>query len=730
MWKEYSISYLKKNKITSISIMIAALISAMFLSLITTLFYNIWVDNINRIIKEEGDWQAKITGSLSEKERESIQGVANVEAVVISQTEAGMETLVYFYEMRSIYEDMPEIIKLIGVDEEYVQYHNMLLSQYFIFDPEDERPPMLLAFYVFVMAVAGISLMLVIRNAFLISMQSRLHQFGILQSIGATPRQIRICLLQEALGLCLLPIFTGIAGGVSLCYGVIQLANEITADYHGEKAVFSYQMELFIIAFLASIFTVLYSAWISARKFSKMSLLEIIRGGEEQEDVRKLKKFRFISFCFGIEGELARKSLYVRRKALRTATLSLTLSYLAFSVFLCFMTLSGISTKYTYFERYKDVWDIMVTVKDQKINDMEALLDEAAIDKIESYYIYQKVLTYTWLTEDMLSDELKALGGFLAVAGTDVSMEADRYQVTVPIIIMEDRSFQNYCERIGVNVSALNQGMVCVNRIWDNIHSNFRGKQYIPFIKERVNKALPLFQTNNERKVMTEIPVLAYTNQLPELREELANYALVQIMSASTWQGMATNMRVEEPETYINVQTAADKDNNSVLAEVVRVLGGKDYEIENRLEQEQFNTEIKKGYTLIVGGLCGLLAIIGLANVFTNTLGYIYQRKREFARYLSIGLTPQGIKKILGMEVLIIGGRPIVFTIPLTIVFVVFAASASYIDLAEFLKNMPIVPLIIFACIIFGSVALAYYVGGRRLLRVNIIEALKNDTLS
>lgn len=733
MWKEYSVSYIKNNRNTSIFLMVAALISAMFFSLITSVFYNIWIDNVNQIIAKEGDWQAKITESISENDRESIRSIANVKEVITRQTGKGTETLVYFYEMRSIYEDMPKIVNLLELDTTVVQYHDTLLSEYFIFAPDDEQPPMLLGFYVFVMVVACISFILIIRNAFYISMQSRLHQLGILQSIGATPKQIRICLLQEALGLCLLPIIAGIGGGVMLCLGVMRLANGIAGIYRGERAVFSYHFGLFFIALMTSLLTVLCSVWLQARKLSRMSPLQVIKGEEEQNIVKKMKKFRLISSLFGIEGELARKSLYVRRKALRTATLSLTLSFFAFSIFLCFMTLSGISTKYTYFERYKDAWDIMVTVKEQNINEAEESFEGDTLDGAENYCIYQKALAYTWLTEDMFSDELKALGSISAVAGTDVPVKEERYQVKVPIVILDDRSFQNYFERIGVSNRASEQGIVTVNRIWDSIHSNFRNKKYVPFIKEQADLSLSFFQDKEEGSDLAQIPVLAYTDELPVLREEYANYALVQIMSVSTWKELAQGLSTEEQETYINVRTAEDDTIEPLQIELEQLLSDKNYEIENRIEKELFNEVVQKGYMIMMGGLCGLLAIIGLANVFTNTLGYIYQRKREFARYLSIGLSPQGIKKILGMEALIIGLKPIVITVPLTIAFVIFAAGASYINPMEFLESAPIIPLSIFACMIFLSVALAYYAGGRKICGNNsndIVEILKNDVLS
>ena len=711
MWKEYSVSYIKNNKVTSISIMVAALVSAMFLSLITCVFYNMWIDNINRVVSKEGDWQAKITGSISEESIWSIKSRSDIKDVITTKTQEGMETLVYLYDMRSIYGVMPEITDLIDVDASAVLYHDKLLSEYFIFAPGDKHPPMLLSFYVFVMIITGISLILIIRNAFMISMQSRLHQLGILQSIGATPRQLRSCLLQEALGLCLLPIIIGIGGGVGLCIFMIRLANSIAGAYRGENAVFC-------------------SAWLPARKISRRKPLQIIKGEEEDCGLQKEKKSRLIFKMFGIEGELAGKSLYERRKALRTASLSLTLSFFAFSIFLCFITLSGISTKYTYFERYKNVWDIMVTIKSQNIDDMKEFLDHNRLVGVESYHIYQKALAYTWLTEDMFSDELQAIGDITALAGQDIIVKDGKYRIEVPIVILDDTSFVQYCENIEGYIRGTELGMITVNRIWDNIHSNYRNKEYLPFLKQQADTGLTLLQNWNGKEYRVEVPILDYTDEVPVLREEYANYALVQVMSVNAWNQVASEFGGDPQETYINVQTIADEAIKPIQAEMEQLLGGQDYEIENRIEEEAFNKELQKGYTLMIGGLCGLLAIIGLSSVFSNTLGMINMRKREFARYITIGLTPLGVRRILCLEALMIGVKPIIITIPLTIAFVLFATSASYINPMEFIDNMPIVPLFLFAGMIMGCVALAYYLGGRRLYRNNMIETLKNDILT
>lgn len=133
---------------------------------------------------------------------------------------------------------------------------------------------------------------------------------------------------------------------------------------------------------------------------------------------------------------------------------------------------------------------------------------------------------------------------------------------------------------------------------------------------------------------------------------------------------------------------------------------------------------------LILGGLCSLLALIGIANVFLNTLGFLSQRRWELAQYMSVGMTPEEIRQIFYIEVLVIAGRPLLITIPLTVLAVGFMIRASYLDAKEFLVKAPIVPAMIFFLVILGCVALAYYIGGRKLFRCNLADALRDESIS
>lgn len=729
MWKDYSIGFIKKNRASSLSIFAAAFISALFLSLLCGLFYNFWNYEIESITLEEGNWQGRITGTFEEDVLSDIENFANVKTVVINEELSDGQTLVIdicFHNMRTIYQDMPLIARQLGVSDNAAAYHELLLSRYLVHDPQDTDPPLLISFYLAVLLLVSASLILIIHNSFAVSMSARVHQFGIFSSIGATPGQIRTCLLQEAAVLCIIPILLGSFIGISLSYGIIQMVNVLADGIVGRhEAVFTYHPFVFAVTILVSVLTVFISAWLPARKLSKLTPLEAIKNTGELQLKRK-KKSHILARLFGMEGELAGNALKAQKKALRTATMSLTLSFLGFTLMLCFFTLSEISTNHTYFERYQDAWDVMATIKDTPIENFAYNNEIHALNDTDSV-IYQKAGAYSSVPVGAISNEVKSLGGLEAIAGTSVSIADSFYSIQSPIVIMDDRSFSEYCEQIGISPSGT--GSVILNRIWDSTNSNFRYKEYVPFLTEELNTTT--LQNQDDETATVTIPVLGYTQEPPVLREEYDNYALVQFLSVSSWKQIEEVIGNGEPDSYIRVLSTKDRtltELNTIETELKNILGHEfTLEMENRVQERMDNDTMLNGYKLIIGSLCALLALIGIANVFSNTLGFIRQRKREFARYMSIGMTPEGMRKMFWIEALVIAGRPILITLPVTVLFVWFMITASYLNPMEFLAVIPIVPIVIFIAAILGFVVLAYYVGGKKILKCNLLEALQSD---
>ena len=206
---------------------------------------------------------------------------------------------------------------------------------------------------------------------------------------------------------------------------------------------------------------------------------------------------------------------------------------------------------------------------------------------------------------------------------------------------------------------------------------------------------------------------------------------MVQFLSLSTWKQLEAVLGHAEQDTYIRVLALKDRtltELNTIETELTNILGHRfTPEMENRVQERADNDAMLNGYKFILGSVCVLLALIGIANVFSNTLGFIRQRKREFARYMSIGMTPDGMRKIFMIETLVIAGRPVLITLPVTVLSAGFMITASNLNPMEFLAAAPIVPVVLFIMAIFGFVALAYYAGGKKLLKCSLVEALRSD---
>ena len=736
MWKDYSSGYIKNNRSSGMSVMIAAFISALLLSLLLGLFYNAWKYQIESIEQEEGGWQSRIVGEFSQEDMESIKNFANVKDVVISEKGAQIpEPMIdiYFDDMGAVLDDTMQIAKVLGVSSKNVIYNHELLAMYMIRDPQDTAPRLLFPLFILITGLASFSLIIVIHNSFAVSMNARIHQFGIFSSIGATPKQIRACLLQEAAALCILPILIGNLLGILISMGIIHMVNGLLgSDVAGRhEAVFGYHPLVLAATLLLTVATIWISAWMPARKLSRLTPLEAIKNTGELQLKRK-KKSPLLTCLFGLEGELAGGALKAQKRALRTASLSLIFSFLAFTIMQSFFALSGISTRETYFERYQGVWDIMVTVKDTDVDSFSEAQKLQEISGIRSAIVYQKAMAKRIIAEDEISEDMKSFGGF-AVAGDNYVRKTDGgWLVNVPIVILDDASFLAYCEQIGITPQL--NGAVIWNQIRDVTNPDFRHPRYMPYVKGE--NAVSILRQSGKEEMTAEVPVLSYTEKVPVLREEYATldyYELVHFIPVSLWKEIKGQIGGGKEDAYIcmlgreNV-TAGELD--ALQRQVDSLIAGNyKTESENRIQEAEANDKQIQGMMTIFGGFCVLLAVIGVGNVFSNTLGFVRQRKREFARYMSVGMTQGEIKKMFRVEALTIAGRPILITLPLAVITVGYLLKISYVEAGTFLAEAPVIPIMIFMLAIWGIVAFAYYLGWRNIRKINLAEVLRDDTM-
>ncbi|QIB27963.1 ABC transporter permease [Caloranaerobacter azorensis] len=161
-----------------------------------------------------------------------------------------------------------------------------------------------------------ISTVAVIYNAFHISVLERIKQFGLLRSIGATPRQIRKIVFKEATLLSVIGVPIGIVSGifglklvlfiVSRGGGILIKANEVEVSPY-----------IIIGSILLGFISVYLSAFLPANTASKISPLDALnnRGSIKKEKIKKKKGiiYRFLN----IEFAMAYKNIKRNRKRFR-----------------------------------------------------------------------------------------------------------------------------------------------------------------------------------------------------------------------------------------------------------------------------------------------------------------------------------------------------------------------------------------------------------------------------
>ena len=84
----------------------------------------------------------------------------------------------------------------------------------------------------------------------------------------------------------------------------------------------------------------------------------------------------------------------------------------------------------------------------------------------------------------------------------------------------------------------------------------------------------------------------------------------------------------------------------------------------------------------------------------------------------------------MAWEAAIVALRPILLTIVVNIPLMALMLDAGGITASDFIaKRLPLIPAILLFAAVIGFVALAYYLGGKKICNMNLVEIIKDDTM-
>ncbi len=667
-----------------------------------------------------------------------------------------------FDPMRNTYRELPALAEAIGYEkDEYgnysLKYNSNLLSVFGVFPPGSFEGVNLinlftvpLMFAAFALLIIGV-FVLVIHNAFAVSVTEKLSQVGTLAGIGASPKQIKKMMISEALFLSLFPMIPGIAAGWFLnrqLFVLINATNDVGRD--GPDIVATFGLPSVIPAVLLTFMTVWLSARIPAVKAAKLLPVEIQRQ-EGNKQIQRMKQHNRRQNP-GILRELAQNAVYFRRKAYRTATISLCLSFLLLTSFQYLITIQD-TRKEVFAAKNQQENDIDISISDGRWPDEEAIKGLKQVSGLPAPTFVNKLTCALWVKPEQASEELEThLGGFAGIVeeGKYSLIEKNgQYRIQTLLLGLDRDSFERYCQELGLDARSYYDNAskaLIYNKTRDPKASHRRTPVQREFLKLKEGENLKFTEKNQddvEGDFQFELQAGDLVDVLPEELgnpSDYSNFTLIGVMPMEHVSALGASCGEEKQSKVKNLRVYYNLDGDASLSEIEKAsdkvekvlnqyYGSGDYSISNLADREKMATDTRYAMTLIFTFLSGFLAVVGLSNIWATISGNLRQRRREFAMLKSIGLTPGQLWNMICLEAVTLGLKPLLYTIPFQIVWIGFFLYSSEVSFFEYLPYFPVGVIGGYTALVVLAILGAYVLGGRRLLKEPVMEAIKDDTI-
>ncbi|MBQ1409950.1 MAG: FtsX-like permease family protein [Oscillospiraceae bacterium] len=182
------------------------------------------------------------------------------------------------------------------------------------------------------------ALRLVVDTAFEISSKERERHYGVLQSIGATPKQIVRIITRESLWLCVPAVPLGLVLGIALAFGMYRavlgagLAEVLSiGSVLNWKMHFSVRPLMLLVAAVVGLIWTFLSAYGVGMRVVRKTPMDAITARADQ--VKTVKKHSLSGLFFGLSGRIASRNARRQKKRFRITVLTLTVSITLFALF-------------------------------------------------------------------------------------------------------------------------------------------------------------------------------------------------------------------------------------------------------------------------------------------------------------------------------------------------------------------------------------------------------------
>lgn len=522
---------------------------------------------------------------------------------------------------------------------------------------------------------------LLIYNVIYIAVIKEINFYGLLKTIGTSPKQIKRIVRGQVLKLSIIGIPIGLLLGSTISFAIVPMAMNmfVNSSYTAMPKEISFNPLIFIGSAVFSLVTVILSCRKPAKIASAISPTEALKytGITNKKD----KKNRNTTNG-GRLYKMAWYNVFREKKRALLVFLSLFIGITTFLNIRVFIDSIDV-------ENYLSIY-VPNDFEIQNIELQDGVLDNKLIDRIKALEGVENTNRFTIgevnynikdeVIDNILTESLRTTGmsdeDIKAYKGNKVKEE-----LVTKVMGVDDSVIEEYNNRNDekIDLEKFKNGEISLivtyppidKSIIDNKSLTLNNKE---FKSKYINDSYSLFPSSFP--IEYGLPYIYISNeQLSKLNKDTVNY-------------------------LVNVDVKAEFE-DSIEGDLKSIVKERGLYLESKSDtREQF-----KGSSMIMailgGGISVILILIGILNFINVMITGVYQRLKELAILESIGMTKKQIKKMLTFEGLYYAGitSALILTVGTGIIYLVGELTQKIVHYAEF--KFPGIYLLLLIIMIF-----------------------------
>lgn len=488
---------------------------------------------------------------------------------------------------------------------------------------------------------------LVIYNIFQISVAGDIRYYGLLKTIGVTPKQLRRLIRQQALLLSALGIPVGLLLGYGVGAAVVPITMS-TSTMGGRYTTVSVSPWIFLFSTVFALLTVLLSCARPGRIAGRVSPVEAVRYTERQSSGKTHRKGSKVTPVQMAAANLGRDK---KKTALVMVSLSLTVVLLNLLV-----TFIGGFDMDKYLSR-RSCADFLISTPDY-FNYRGFSLTKEAVEPVRANtahslegFAYQTGGVGMYLPESVWRDEA-------AFYSRDTDMDIDALLAQTPRDgdkVQAASQIEGLDPTLGEKLTVIDGSL---DSLWEPdshaiaiaVNLDDSGKLPDPGIYPAVGEKIKVTYGNGDTAYDVNYTVCALVDVPYNMSSRFYTMGYEAILSADALYRDAGEDNVF-PMVYL-FDTPSPEAEAAAESYLARLTSDPDSPLmyESKATHRAYFQEFRMTFVILGGLLCAIIGIVGILNFFNAMMTAILARSREFAVLQSVGMTGRQLETMLLWE--------------------------------------------------------------------------------